>query len=132
MKKMLLSTILLSFVLSSAFAEIVENKGVIIDNQTAATEKAKAGKLMPIPHTFWKTYTKEDALKPAAIESGYSIYIMGMLAKLDEESNAKIIEFLKQNDSTLLVIAVMESRGTFSTGKIKGLLYKLYSIKNLN
>ena len=53
--------------------------------------------------SFLATYTKEDALKPDAIESGYSIYLKDGFMQFDSASNAKIVEFLKNPSSTLAV-----------------------------
>ena len=47
---------------------------------------------------FIKTHSKECALKCEA--SGYAIFADGILNKFDQDSNAKITEFLKKKTAS--------------------------------
>jgi hypothetical protein len=71
--------------------------GDIVDNMCASSQKPEelAG--------FIKAHTKQCALMPSCVESGYSIFVDGKLVKFDKASNAKIEEFLKKEDSKLQV-----------------------------
>ena len=73
-------------------------KGDIIDNRCALAQKAEdlAG--------FVKTHTKQYALMPDCVASGYSIFADGKLNKFDKEGSAKIEEFLKKEDSKLQAV----------------------------
>lgn len=77
-------------------SEIVALKGDVVDNMCAGVNKETLAE-------FAKTHTKECALKPECVESGYSIFADGKLYKFDQDSNAKVVEFLKQADSNLQV-----------------------------
>jgi len=88
-------------------------KGDIIDNACAGSQQP------PALVVFLKKHTKKCALKCSA--SGYAIFANGVLLKFDNESNAKVEEFLKKTDSKLQV--VVEAKET-----INGL--SLVSIKN--
>jgi hypothetical protein len=119
MKRILGLIVLLSFAGSMAFAEpavkIETIKGTIIDNACAHAQKEKN------LDEFVKTHTKECALMPQCVESGYSILSNGNLTKFDKESNFKIIEFLKVEGNKLNVEI---------TAQKKGELLSLVSIKN--
>ena len=144
MKKILFVLIVLCFVSSLAFAEDVAKpvaatdtnpivattptatttttpeatvlKGDVIDNMCAGMNKDNLA-------DFVKTHTKECALKPACIDSGYSIFADGKLYKFDKDSNAKVGEFLKVADSKLQVTV---------TAKQVGDELSLVSIENQN
>jgi hypothetical protein len=72
--------------------EVIVLKGDLIDNMCAGVNKDNLAE-------FIKTHTKECALKPGCIESGYSIFSDGKLYAFDKDSNAKVAEFLKLADS---------------------------------
>ena len=72
-------------------------KGIIIDNKCAEANKDDLA-------NFITTHAKSCAILPECIASGYSIYSDGKLMKFDVESNAKVIEFLKKEDSKLAVV----------------------------
>ena len=82
--------------------ETITIKGDIIDNMCAGSQKAEA------LAAFVKTHTKECALKPQCMASGYAIFSDGMLLKFDAASNTKIADFLKKPDSKLQVVAVVK------------------------
>jgi len=85
-------------------AQVVNIKGTIIDNACGyGNEKDLAN--------FIKTHTKECALMPGCVESGYSIYNEGKLIKFDKESNAKVEEFLRKTDSKLEVVIEAKKAG---------------------
>lgn len=96
--------------------EAIALKGDIIDNACAGTNKDTLAE-------FVKTHTKECALKPGCVDSGYSIYADGKLYAFDKDSNAKVVEFLKQADSKLQVAI---------TARQVGDELNLVSIKNQN
>ncbi len=85
--------------------EALTLKGNIIDNRCAGTQTPE--KLAE----FVKTHTKECALMPACVASGYSIFADGKLQKFDKDSNAKIEKFLKKADSKLQVVVVAKKTG---------------------
>jgi len=140
MKKILFVFILLCFVSSLAFAAdalkpadtattadvtpaVIANpagtltlKGDVIDNMCAGMNKDTLAE-------FVKTHTKECALKPACIDSGYSIFADGKLYKFDKYSNSKVAEFLKKTDSKLQAAV---------TAKQVGDELSLVSIENQN
>lgn len=80
-------------------------KGDIIDNMCASAQKPED------LADFVKTHTKECALMPACVESGYSIFADGTLYKFDAGSNAKIAEFLNKEDSKLQVVVTAKKTG---------------------
>ena len=94
----------LSFATSLTFAQkavqatTLTLKGDIIDNQCAASQTAEELAV------FVKTHTKECALLPACAASGYAIFADGQLLKFDKDSNAKVEEFLKKDESKLEVV----------------------------
>lgn len=91
-------------------------KGYIIDNMCANANKDTLAE-------FVTTHTKECALKPGCIDSGYSIFADGQLYAFDKDSTAKIAEFLKKDESTLQVTV---------TAKQVGDELSLVSIENQN
>lgn len=119
MKKLVLIGIVFSFVASLAFAQEatptainpetpatqITLKGDIIDNMCAGT------KTQLELSEFIKTHTKQCALMPNCVESGYSIFTDGALYKFDKESNAKIQEFLRRDESRLQVVITAEKVG---------------------
>ncbi len=106
MKKVLLVVLALAFMSGLAFAQPAEMtmKGVIIDNMCAGAHKADITE-------FVKTHTKDCALMPQCVASGYSIVTDGKVMKFDKASNAKIEEFLKKADSKLGVEVVVKKTG---------------------
>ena len=119
MKKAFLMLAALCFVSSLALAqgstgtETVTIKGAIIDNMCLDAHKTEDVAV------FIKTHSKECALKCEA--SGYAIFADGILNKFDQDSNAKITEFLKKEDSKLQVAV---------TAKKSGEVLSLVSIEN--
>jgi len=79
-------------------SEVLTLKGDIIDNMCAGTQTPES------LAEFVKTHTKMCALAPSCVESGYSLFADGKLMKFDKDSNAKIVEFLKQENSKLQVV----------------------------
>jgi hypothetical protein len=75
-------------------------KGDIIDNMCAEMQTPE--KLVE----FVKTHNKMCAL--SCVASGYAIFADGKLQKFDMESNVKIEEFLKKEDSKLQVEVVVK------------------------
>lgn len=114
MKKMIGLTVLLGMFVSGAYAEDSMKKaasaapaqkaaqemtytGDIIDNRCAKLNKKGLSAFVP-------AHTKECALMPACIKSGYSIYTKeGELIGFTEKSNKLIEEFLRKPDSKLQV-----------------------------
>ncbi|MBU0548102.1 MAG: hypothetical protein KJ710_01465 [Candidatus Omnitrophica bacterium] len=84
--------------------EMVIN-GYIIDNRCAEANNNDT------LSEFVKIHTKQCALMPACIESGYSIYSDGILYVFDTDSNTQIVEFLNNADSKLKVTVVAEQVG---------------------
>ena len=121
MRKILLTGLLLFFAASSAIALEIDDalvlNGVIIDVQSAGKNKDNLD-------GFLTTYTKTEALMPEAIASGYGIFLQDGYMKFDNESNAKIAEFLSQPESTLEVTVKA------STGVGKDDILELHSIQN--
>jgi len=76
-------------------------KGSIIDNLCASAHKDSLA-------DFVKVHTKQCAITPGCIESGYSIFSDGKLYKFDKGSSAKVAEFLKKDDSKLQVAITAE------------------------
>lgn len=100
MNKILLSALFLCFFSTFAFAQITNDAvpliGTIVDVQSANNNKDS----MP---DFVKTYTKDNALTPDAVASGYGIFMVDSYMKFDNDSNTKIMEFLNKPESTLNV-----------------------------
>jgi hypothetical protein len=88
---------------SAPAAEQSVLKGTIIDNMCAGSQKPE--KLTE----FIKTHTKQCALQCES--SGYSIFSDGKLYKFDQDSNAKVAEFLKKEDSKLAVVVTVKKSG---------------------
>lgn len=111
MKKVFLLGLALSFIASAAFAqtqaapETITLKGDIIDNVCAGAQKAEN------LAEFVKTHAKQCAISPACETAGYSIFADGMLTKFDKESNLKVAEFLKKEESKLQVEVVAKKVG---------------------
>ncbi|MCX5699649.1 MAG: hypothetical protein NTX01_08355 [Candidatus Omnitrophica bacterium] len=84
--------------------EIIALKGDVIDNMCAGANKDNLVE-------FVKTHTKECALKPGCMDSGYSVFVDGKLYAFDKDSSAKVAEFLKQADSKLQVIITAKQVG---------------------
>lgn len=107
MKKLLLACLFFCLVSPFALAQVENDEfsfnGMIIDVQNAIKNKDRLA-------DFINEYTKEEALTPQAIESGYGIFMEDSYMKFDAESNAKIVEFLNNPDSTLEV-TIMASVG---------------------
>ena len=99
-----------------AIPKTIALRGDVIDNMCAGVNKANLAE-------FVKTHTKECALKPGCMDSGYSIFAGGKLYAFDKVSSAKIAEFLKKADSKLQVTI---------TAKQVGDELNLVSIQNQN
>jgi hypothetical protein len=84
--------------------EVMALSGVIIDNMCAKTNKDTLAE-------FVKTHTKECALMPGCMASGYSIFADGKLWALDQDSSVKVAEFLKQADNEMQVIITAKQVG---------------------
>jgi len=93
---LLICAITIFFAAKQAYA--ITLKGDIIDNLCADSQSPDE------LAEFVKTHTKECTLSPECAKSGYSIFADGKLYKFDSESNAKIVEFLKKEDSKLQVV----------------------------
>lgn len=118
MKRVIPIVLALCFVVSLAFAQGAETTAItgdIIDNMCL-----DAHKLEDIAQ-FVKGHSKQCAITPECEASGYSIYSEGVVNKFDKESNARIAEFLKKEDSKLQVVV---------TAVKKGEELKLVSIEN--
>ena len=85
-------------------AEQVTLTGTIIDNNCAGAHKDDMA-------AFITTHTKECALMPGCVESGYSIFADGKLSKFDKDSSAKIAAFLRMPDSKLQVVVIANKAG---------------------
>ena len=90
--------------------------GTVIDNACAGQHQRDLSQ-------FIKTHTKECALMPNCVKSGYSLYTAdGRVTAFAVSSNPMVAEFLKKKDSRLTVQV---------TGKRFGKLLILHSIKNI-
>jgi len=102
MKRPIILSILFCFVSVLAFAQQgaanLQIKGVIIDNFCAGAQKPE--KLAE----FIKTHTKDCALQPQCVASGYSIFSDGKLMKFDKISNLDVEAFLRLPASKLQVV----------------------------
>ncbi len=97
MKKATLAVLAIGLIsLAGLAGDTMTLKGDIIDNMCAAANKDTLA-------DFVKTHTKACALMPACVASGYSLFAEGKLYKFDAQSNKKIEEFLKKEDSKLQV-----------------------------
>jgi len=92
----MLVALALCFAATLAYAAPMKITGTIVDNLCADSNKANIGE-------FVKTHTKSCATMPGCERSGYSIYADKKLTKFTAASNAKIIQFLKNKNSTLNV-----------------------------
>jgi len=82
----------------------MEMKGTIIDNNCANANKKNLA-------VFIKTHTKECALMPACMATGYALYSGSMLYKFDKASTSKIADFLKLPGSKLDVVVMVKMTG---------------------
>jgi hypothetical protein len=80
--------------------DAVSMDGVIIDVESANNNENNLA-------DFINTYTKDAALTPSAVASGYGIFLEDDYMKFDEESNAKIVEFLNKPESKLEVTVMV-------------------------
>jgi hypothetical protein len=78
-------------------ADVITLTGTVIDNRCAEANKADLA-------NFVKTHTKECALMPACVASGYAIFAEGKLTAFDKDSNKKIEEFLQKDASKTHVV----------------------------
>jgi hypothetical protein len=76
--------------------------GNIIDNMCADANKDKLA-------AFVATHSKQCAL--SCVESGYAIFADGKLYKFDQDSNARVAEYLKKEDSKLQVVVTAKKVG---------------------
>ncbi|MEK6567910.1 MAG: hypothetical protein AABZ27_04155 [Candidatus Omnitrophota bacterium] len=111
MKKAFMILAALCFVSSLAFAqgssgtETVMIKGDIIDNMCLDAHKSED------IAQFIKTHAKQCAISPECEAAGYSIYSDGVVNKFDQDSNAKIAEFLKKEGSNLQAAVTAQKSG---------------------
>jgi len=100
MKKILFVVVPLLFISALVFAQDVPYtyhlNGTVVDRDFAAKHKDDMNIAIA-------TYTKTDALQPSAIASGYGILVEDGYMLFDKESNAKVVEYLKKPDTTLVV-----------------------------
>jgi hypothetical protein len=76
---------------------VITMTGTIIDNSCAASHKSDL-------KSFIKTHTKDCALMPSCVASGYSLYTeKGELIPFNRGSYKKIASFLKEKNSKLTV-----------------------------
>jgi hypothetical protein len=97
-------------------APVLTIRGDIIDNMCAGTQTPSE------LAAFVPGHTKECALAPPCVASGYSLFDGTQLYKFDSASNAKVESFLRKAASKLQV--VIEAR------KGKGNVLSLVSIMN--
>jgi len=100
MKKVLLAGLLVLFLSSLAFAQMddrIPMTGTIVDRASMDKNKDNLA-------AFLTTYTKDDALTPEAMKSGYGIWLQDSFMRFDKASNAMIEDFFKKPDSTVQVI----------------------------
>ena len=88
----------------TATTDTMALNGDIIDNMCAT---ANSGNLID----FVKAHPKDCALLPACAASGYSILSDGVLYKFDNDSSAKVEEFLKVPENTLKVTVTVKKVG---------------------
>lgn len=121
MKRLIFATMFLLFMAPLACAQETDDAimlvGTIVDNKTIENHKDDLDVYLP-------TYTKENALKPEAVQSGYSIVYENGSMEFEDASNDKIVEFLRKPSSSLQVsVKVL-------LGKDESDLLKLVSIDN--
>jgi hypothetical protein len=83
--------------------------GSIVDSQCAGHQTPEQ------LASFVKGHTKSCALMPGCAASGYNIFADNQLYKFDKESNAKIVKFLNEADSSLDVKVVAKKSGDLLT-----------------
>ena len=113
MKKAIVMAMAFCLVASFAFAqgaspvvtETLTLKGDIIDNMCAGAQKPEG------LADFVKTHSKQCAISPDCEKAGYSIFADGKLSKFSAESNVRIAEFLKKEDSKLQVVVTASKVG---------------------
>lgn len=108
MKRVIPIVLALCFVVSLAFAQGAETAAItgdIIDNMCLDAHKTED------IAQFVKGHSKQCAITPECEASGYSIYSEGVVNKFDKESNARIAEFLKKEDSKLQVVVTALKNG---------------------
>lgn len=108
MKRVIPIVLALCFVVSLAFAQGAETTAItgdIIDNMCLDVHKTED------IAQFVKGHSKQCAITPECEASGYSIYSEGVVNKFDKESNARIAEFLKKEDSKLQVVVTALKNG---------------------
>lgn len=92
-------------------------QGTLIDNQCVSAHQADLAE-------FVKTYTKECALLPECVKSGYSLIAAdGTVRRFTKKSNAGIVEYLNEENSRLNVEVTVTKAGRW---------LKLVSIKSLD
>jgi len=105
MKKAIFAVLLVGlFALAGLAGEVMTVKGIIIDNMCANANSDNLAE-------FIKTHTKQCALMPNCVASGYSLFTEGKLHKFDQASNKKIEEFLRKVESRLEVVVKVEKVG---------------------
>jgi hypothetical protein len=115
MKKAILTLLAIGLIsLAGLAGDVMTLKGDIIDNLCAEGHKNALA-------DFVKSHTEACALMPACVASRYSLFAEGQLYKFDAESNGKIEEFLKREDSKLQVSVEFKKVGE---------AYSLVSIEN--
>lgn len=108
MKRVIPIVLALCFVVSLAFAQGAETTAItgdVIDNMCLDAHKTED------IAQFVKGHSKQCAITPECEASGYSIYSEGVVNKFDKESNARIAEFLKKEDSKLQVVVTALKNG---------------------
>ena len=107
------ATIATATVVEPVAGNLLILKGDLIDNICANANKDTLA-------DFVKTHTKKCALAPGCIESGYVIFSNAKLYKFAKDSNSKVVEFLRKDDSKLQVeITAKEIDGELSLVSIE-------------
>lgn len=113
MKKILFVLMPLLFISTLVFAQdapyTYHLNGTIVDRDFAGQHKDDI-------NTAVAAYTKEAALQPSAIASGYGVLVEDGYMLFNKESNSKIVEFLNKPDNTLLVSIEAEIDEDFAKG----------------
>jgi hypothetical protein len=89
--------------------ELVTLTGDVIDNMCAGSQTPES------LASFVKTHTKECAIAPSCLASGYSIFADGRLWKFDKASSDKVGIFLRAADSKLQVVVDAKKTGEVLT-----------------
>lgn len=108
MRKVIPIVLALCFVVSLAFAQGAETTAItgdIVDNMCLDAHKTED------IAQFVKGHSKQCAISPECQTAGYSIYSEGVVNKFDQESNARIAEFLNKEDSKLQVVVTAVKNG---------------------